>query len=112
MTEVPLEVMYGDSLVFQGDGNKTRSVVTADHNTKKLQATFTDSKVHYRFENEKYMGITIYDQNGNEKKVISVEGQETSESFAEQLNGVDFAYGDVIKVYHAESNRLKWYQKE
>ncbi|EJR45625.1 putative mucin/carbohydrate-binding domain-containing protein [Bacillus mycoides] len=111
VTEVPLEVMYGDSLVFRGDGNKTRSVVTADHNTKKLQATFTDSKVHYRFENEKYMGITIYDQNGNEKKVISVEGQETSESFAEQLNGVDFAYGDVIKVYHAESNRLKWYQK-
>ncbi|UYX51801.1 M60 family metallopeptidase [Bacillus thuringiensis] len=111
VTEVPLEVMYGDSLVFQGDGNKTRSVVTADHNTKKLQATFTDSKVHYRFENEKYMGITLYDQNGNEKKVISVEGQETSESFAEQLNGVDFAYGDVIKVYHAESNRLKWYQK-
>ncbi|PFQ50853.1 peptidase M60 [Bacillus cereus] len=111
VTEVSLEVIYGDSLVFQGDGNKTRSVVTADHNTKKLQATFTDSKVHYRFENEKYMGITLYDQNGNEKKVISVEGQETSKSFAEQLNGIDFAYGDVVEVYHAESDRLKWYQK-
>ncbi|ANS51081.1 hypothetical protein BT246_57840 [Bacillus thuringiensis] len=111
MTEVPLEVIYGDSLVFQGDGNNTRSIVTADHNTKKLQATFTDAKVHYRFENEKYMGITLYDQNGNEKKVISAEGQESSKSFAEQLNGVDFAYGDVIKVYHAESDRLKWYQK-
>ncbi|HEF1898523.1 putative mucin/carbohydrate-binding domain-containing protein [Bacillus cereus group sp. MYBK108-2] len=111
VTEVPLEVIYGDSLVFQGDGNNTRSVVTADHNAKKLQATFTDSKVHYRFENEKYMGITLYDQNGNEKKVISVEGQESSKNFAEQLNGVDFAYGDVIKVYHAESDRLKWYQK-
>ncbi|MGX5480175.1 putative mucin/carbohydrate-binding domain-containing protein [Bacillus thuringiensis] len=111
VTEVPLEVIYGDSLVFQGDGNNTRSIVTADHNTKKLQATFTDAKVHYRFENEKYMGITLYDQNGNEKKVISAEGQESSKSFAEQLNGVDFAYGDVIKVYHAESDRLKWYQK-
>ncbi|MGW8751788.1 putative mucin/carbohydrate-binding domain-containing protein [Bacillus wiedmannii] len=111
VTEVPLEVIYGDSLVFQGDGNNTRSVVTADHNAKKLQATFTDSKVHYRFENEKYMGITLYDQNGNEKKVVSAEGQESSKNFAEQLNGVDFAYGDVIKVYHAESDRLKWYQK-
>ncbi|WP_254489494.1 putative mucin/carbohydrate-binding domain-containing protein [Bacillus thuringiensis] len=109
--EVPLEVIYGDSLVFQGDGNNTRSIVTADHNTKKLQATFTDAKVHYRFANEKYMGITLYDQNGNEKKVISAEGQESSKNFAEQLNGVDFAYGDVIKVYHAESDRLKWYQK-
>ncbi|HDR7541446.1 putative mucin/carbohydrate-binding domain-containing protein [Bacillus sp. CH_442] len=111
VTEVPLEVIYGDSLVFQGDGNNTRSIVTADHNTKKLQATFTDAKVHYRFENEKYMGITLYDQNGNEKKVILAEGQENSKNFAEQLNGVDFAYGDVIKVYHAESDRLKWYQK-
>ncbi|PET20044.1 putative mucin/carbohydrate-binding domain-containing protein [Bacillus thuringiensis] len=111
VTEVPLEVIYGDSLVFQGDGNNTRSIVTADHNTKKLQATFTDAKVHYRFANEKYMGITLYDQNGNEKKVISAEGQESSKNFAEQLNGVDFAYGDVIKVYHAESDRLKWYQK-
>ena len=111
VTEVPLEVIYGDSLVFQGNGNTTRSVVTADHNTKKLQATSTDSKVHYRFEKEKYMGITLYDQNGNEKKVISVEGQETAKNFAEQLNGVNFAYGDVIKVYHAESDRLKWYQK-
>ncbi|MED3052317.1 peptidase M60 [Bacillus thuringiensis] len=111
VTEVPLEVIYGDSLVFQGDGNNTRSIVTANHNAKKLQATFTDAKVHYRFENEKYMGITLYDQNGNEKKVISAEGQESSKNFAEQLNGVDFAYGDVIKVYHAESDRLKWYQK-
>ncbi|MYW24485.1 peptidase M60 [Bacillus thuringiensis] len=111
VTEVPLEVIYGDSLVFQGDGNNTRSIVTADHNTKKLQATFTDAKVHYRFANEKYMGITLYDQNGNEKKVILAEGQESSKNFAEQLNGVDFAYGDVIKVYHAESDRLKWYQK-
>ncbi|MCU7666329.1 putative mucin/carbohydrate-binding domain-containing protein [Bacillus thuringiensis] len=111
VAEVPLEVIYGDSLVFQGDGNNTRSIVTVDHNVKKLQATFTDAKVHYRFENEKYMGITLYDQNGNEKKVASAEGQESSKNFAEQLNGVDFAYGDVIKVYHAESDRLRWYQK-
>ncbi|PFN80782.1 hypothetical protein COJ67_31485, partial [Bacillus thuringiensis] len=48
VTEVPLEVIYGDSLVFQGDGNNTRSIVTANHNAKKLQATFTDAKVHYR----------------------------------------------------------------
>ncbi|HDR3491166.1 TPA: wall-associated protein [Bacillus wiedmannii] len=110
VTEVPLEVIYGDSLIYQGDGNTVRSIVTANHNTKKLQATSTDSKVHYRFENEKYMGITLYDQKGNEKKVISVEGQESSKNFAEQLTGVDFEYGDVVEVYHAESNRLHWYQ--
>ncbi|MGQ0423055.1 putative mucin/carbohydrate-binding domain-containing protein, partial [Bacillus sp. HC-Mk] len=58
----------------------------------------------------KYMGITIYDRSGNVKKSISVEGQESSKNFANQLNGLDFAYGDVVEVYHAESDRLNWYQ--
>ena len=56
------------------------------------------------------MGITIYDRSGNIKKSISVEGQESSKNFANQLNGLDFAYGDVMEVYHAESDRLNWYQ--
>ncbi|MEQ5978186.1 putative mucin/carbohydrate-binding domain-containing protein [Bacillus cereus] len=107
---VVVNVGYENGIVFQGDGNKIRSIVTANYNTKKLQATFTDSKVHYRFENEKYMGITIYDRSGNVKKSISVEGQESSKNFANQLNGLDFAYGDVVEVYHAESDRLNWYQ--
>ncbi|NKW87012.1 putative mucin/carbohydrate-binding domain-containing protein [Bacillus cereus] len=107
---VVVNVGYGNGIVFQGDGNMIRSIVTANYNTKKLQATSTDSKVHYRFENEKYMGITIYDRSGNIKKSISVEGQESSKNFANQLNGLDFAYGDVMEVYHAESDRLNWYQ--
>ena len=107
---VVVNVGYGNGIVFQGDGNTIRSIVTANYNTKKLQATSTDSKVHYRFENEKYMGITIYDRSGNIKKSISVEGQESSKNFANQLNGLDFAYGDVMEVYHAESDRLNWYQ--
>ena len=32
-------------------------------------------------------------------------------SFAKELNGLAFEYGDVVKVYHAESSRLHWYQK-
>ncbi|MGQ0452967.1 putative mucin/carbohydrate-binding domain-containing protein, partial [Bacillus sp. SS-TM] len=55
-----VNVGYENGIVFQGDGNKIRSIVTANYNTKKLQATFTDSKVHYRFENEKYIVIPIY----------------------------------------------------
>ena len=74
VTEVSLEVMYGDSLVFQGYSNKTSSIVTVHHDTKKLQATVTDSKVHYRFENEKYFEFTLYDQNGNEKESYFVKG--------------------------------------
>ena len=57
------------------------------------------------------MGITLYDQNGTEKKHVTAEGQETSKNFAEQVNGTPFEYGDVIEVYHAEPSRLQWYKK-
>ena len=36
---------------------------------------------------------------------------ENTEAFAKELNGLAFEYGDVVKVYHAESSRLHWYQK-
>ncbi|MFC9447342.1 putative mucin/carbohydrate-binding domain-containing protein [Bacillus cereus] len=111
VTEVPLEVTYGDSIVYQGVANVTRSIVTLNHDAKKLHATFTDDTIHYRFVNEQYIGLTVYDQNGNEKKRVTAEGQETSKNFAEQVNGTAFEYGDVLKVYHAEPSRLNWYKK-
>lgn len=111
VTEVPMEVTYGDSVVYQGVSNITRSIVTLNHGEKKLHATFTDETIHYRFVNEQYIGLTLYDSNGKEKKHVTAEGQETSKKFAEQVNGAMFEYGDVLKVYHAESDRLNWYNK-
>ncbi|MEH7044426.1 putative mucin/carbohydrate-binding domain-containing protein [Bacillus thuringiensis] len=111
VTEVSVEVTYGDSIVYQGVSNVTRSIVTLNHAEKKLHATFTNEEIHYRFVNEQYIGLTIYDQNGNEKKHVMAEGQETSKNFAGQLNGTAFEYGDVLKVYHAEPSRLNWYKK-
>ncbi|MDA1803841.1 putative mucin/carbohydrate-binding domain-containing protein [Bacillus cereus group sp. BY32LC] len=110
VTEVPVEVTYGDSIVYQGVSNVTRSIVTLNHDEKKLHATFTNDTIHYRFVNEQYIGLTIYDGNGKEKKHVTAEGQETSKNFAEQVNGTQFQYGDTIKVYHAESDRLSWYK--
>lgn len=111
VTEVPVEVTYGDSLVYQGVSDVTRSIITLNHAEKKLHATFTNDEIHYCFVNEQYIGLTIYDQNGTEKKHVTAEGQETSQNFAEQVNGMAFEYGDVLKVYHAESDRLSWYKK-
>ncbi|MDC7734793.1 putative mucin/carbohydrate-binding domain-containing protein [Bacillus thuringiensis] len=111
VTEVSVEVTYGDSIVYQGVSNVTRSIVTLNHAEKKLHATFTNEEIHYRFVNEQYIGLTIYDQNGNEKKHVTAEGQESSKNFAGQLNGTAFEYGDVLKVYHAEPSRLNWYKK-
>ncbi|MDG2654066.1 putative mucin/carbohydrate-binding domain-containing protein, partial [Vibrio parahaemolyticus] len=44
------------------------------------------------------------------KKKATVKGVENAEEFAKKINGLEFAYGDVVKVYHAESNRFNWYQ--
>ncbi|MEO4019888.1 putative mucin/carbohydrate-binding domain-containing protein [Bacillus paranthracis] len=110
VTEVPVEVTYGDSIVYQGVSNVTRSIVTLNHDEKKLHATFTNDTIHYRFVNEQYISLTIYDGNGKEKKHVTAEGQETSKNFAEQVNGTPFQYGDIVKVYHAESDRLSWYK--
>ncbi|PGB04914.1 wall-associated protein [Bacillus toyonensis] len=110
VTEVPVEVTYGDSIVYQGLSNVVRSIVTLNHDDKKIHVTSTNEQIHSYFNNELYMGITLYDQNNNEKKHVTAEGQETSKNFAEQLNGMMFEYGDVVKVYHAESDRLSWYK--
>lgn len=110
VTEVPVEVTYGDSLVYQGLSNSIRSIVTLNHEEKKLHATYTNEQIHSYFKSELYMGITLYDGEGNEKKHVTAEGQETSQNFAEQVNGTPFQYGDTIKVYHAESDRFNWYK--
>ncbi|WP_435867738.1 putative mucin/carbohydrate-binding domain-containing protein [Bacillus anthracis] len=110
VTEVPVEVTYGDSLVYQGLSNSIRSIVTFNHDEKKLHVTHTNEQIHSYFKNELYMGITLYDGDGKEKKHVTAEGQETSKNFAEQVNGTPFQYGDTIKVYHAESDRLSWYK--
>ncbi|MDA2670989.1 M60 family metallopeptidase [Bacillus cereus] len=110
VTEVPVEVTYGDSLVYQGLSNSIRSIVTFNHDEKKLHVTHTNEQIHSYFKNELYMGITLYDGDGKEKKHVTAEGQETSKNFAEQVNGTPFRYGDTIKVYHAESDRLSWYK--
>ncbi|MGG1606665.1 putative mucin/carbohydrate-binding domain-containing protein [Bacillus wiedmannii] len=110
VTEVALEVTYGDSLVYQGLYNDIASIVTFDHEEKKLHVTYTNEQIHSYFNKELYMGITLYNQNGAEKKHVIAEGQETSKNFAQQVNGSSFQYGDVVKAYHAESDRLSWYK--
>ncbi|MGF9872389.1 putative mucin/carbohydrate-binding domain-containing protein [Bacillus tropicus] len=110
VTEVPVEVTYGDSIVYQGLSNVVRSIVTFNHDEKKLHVTHTNEQIHSYFKNELYMGITLYDGDGKEKKHVTAEGQETSKNFAKQVNDTPFQYGDTIKVYHAESDRLSWYK--
>ncbi len=112
---VVVNVGYGDSLLvyglkYTGEGD-LKSTVTLHHGTKKFSATDTKNLIHDYFQDEKYFEFTLYDKEGKKKKNIAVKGLENTEAFAKEVNGLAFEYGDVVKVYHAESSRLHWYQK-
>ncbi|AJG75339.1 peptidase M60-like family protein [Bacillus thuringiensis] len=114
VTEVPVEVIYGDSIMFFGTwygGTNIKSIVTLNHEEKKFSVTDSAGKMHTAFADEKYMGMTVYDKDGKEKKALSVKASENTKVFAEQFNGMTFEYGDVVKVYQREFDRFKVYKK-
>ncbi|MEC5306886.1 M60 family metallopeptidase [Bacillus thuringiensis] len=113
VTEVPVEVIYGDSIMFFGTwhgGTNIKSIITLNHEDKKLSTVGSEGPVHTHFKGEKYMGLTVFDKVGKEKKQIVLEGTENTKAFAEQFNGMSFEYGDVVKVYQAEFDRFKVYK--
>lgn len=109
---VVANVSYGDSLVFKGLNYDTniKSIVTLQHDQKKFSAIADSNPVHYYFKEDTYFEFSLLDQNGNEKKKATVKGVENAEEFAKSINELEFEYGDVVKVYHAESDRFNWYQ--
>ncbi|MED1898606.1 M60 family metallopeptidase [Bacillus thuringiensis] len=113
VTEVPVEVIYGDSIMFFGTwhgGTNIKSIITLNHEDKKLSTVGSEGPVHTYFKGEKYMGLTVFDKDGKEKKQMVLEGMENTKAFAEQFNGMSFEYGDVVKVYQAEFDRFKVYK--
>lgn len=114
ITEVPVEVIYGDSIMFFGtwhDGTNIKSIVTLNHEEKKFSTTDSEGPMHTSFADEKYMGMTVYDKDGKEKKALSVKASENTKEFAERFNGMAFEYGDIVKVYQREFDRFKVYKK-
>jgi hypothetical protein len=114
VTEVPVEVIYGDSIMFFGTsygGTNIKSVVTLNHEEKKFSTTDSAGPMHTSFADEKYMGMTVYDKGGKEKKALSVKASENTKGFAEQFNGMTFEYGDMLKIYQKEFDRFKVYKK-
>ncbi len=57
---------------------------------KKINVSFIGNEFHDRFKNEKYVKITLYDKDGNEKKNISIEGQENSKKSLYNLKVLNF----------------------
>ncbi|MCV5404089.1 hypothetical protein OFM88_31530, partial [Escherichia coli] len=67
---VPVNVLYGDSMVFKTYWN-TNSVLTLNHKDKKFNTTLLRNILDHNYRNQKYVGVTIYDANGNKKKNVS-----------------------------------------
>ena len=114
ITEVPVEVIYGDSIMFFGtwhDGTNIKSIVTLNHEEKKFSTTDSEGPMHTSFADEKYMGMNVYDKDGKEKKALSVRASENTKEFAAQFNGMAFEYGDIVKIYQKEFDRFKVYKK-
>ena len=107
---VVVNIGYGDSLVFKGLNYDTniKSIVTLQHDQKKFSAMADSNPVHYYFKEDTYFEFSLLGK--MEMRKETVKGVENAEEFAKSINGLEFEYGDVVKVYHAESDRFNWYQ--
>ncbi len=94
VNSIPVSVngVYGDSMLFKTYWN-TNSVLTLQHKDKKFNATLVRNILEHSYRNQKYVGVTIYDANGNEKKSVSAEGHEGLKNFVKELDGMSFEYG-------------------
>ena len=46
---VPVNSLYGDTMVFKGYGNEVNSVITLLHDEKKINVSFIGNEFHDRF---------------------------------------------------------------
>ncbi|WP_327444093.1 immunoglobulin-like domain-containing protein [Clostridium tarantellae] len=66
-----------------------------------------DNTFHEYFSNRTYSTIKILDQYRKEKKSISFIGTDyVNSSKLQELNGYNYEYGDRIKIFHAEPDKL------
>lgn len=94
--ESPTKVKPSFEIVFDNDTNKY--VVKNKSNTP-INAKLGDNLA---------FKITIYDESGQERKTIELNGSDTGESTKlDELNRVEFRYGDTIKVWSADTKSLR-----
>ena len=101
-------MVYGDSIAYVGYGDDIASIVTLKHRRNSMQLIWIARFMSILIKS--YTWESRYTIETEKRKTCNSRGQETSENFAKQVNGMQFEYGDVVKVFHAEPDRLKWHQ--
>ena len=83
-------------IVFDNDTNK---YVVKNRSNKPINPELGDNPA---------FKIRIYNQAGEERKTIELNGSDTGESAKlDELNNVDFSYGDRIRVWSADTKSLR-----
>ena len=83
-------------IVFDND---THKYVVKNRSNKPINAELGDNPA---------FKIRIYNQAGEERKTIELNGSDTGESAKlDELNNVDFSYGDRIRVWSADTKSLR-----
>lgn len=100
---------YPNKITVRGLGLEGHAYRGADiglnTETKKFEVSGmsgTAYRIHYRFGDNKYFTLKLYDAYGNLKKELDLKGVDKVNKLNE-LNDVSFEYGDFIRLYHAES---------
>ena len=64
--------------------------------------------LHSGYKDNEYFSIKIFDANGQIKLNETFRGVSTTQKVADVLNNFQFDYGYIIKMFHAEPDRLKF----
>ncbi|MGG0257142.1 M60 family metallopeptidase [Bacillus toyonensis] len=101
---VPVNVVYGDSLVFQGIGNWNSATVTLNHKSKRLTAvTENENSVIHNFFPNQYYSLTVFNSDGVTERLRALaNGTDTPQSFVKSIHNFPIVYGDIIKIQHEE----------
>lgn len=92
-----------NEIIFKGYNNNEFLKVSFDSETKQLKAV-SNGQAANPYIGGKYAEITHHDKKGNVKGRYSLNGGQTANEIANQINNLEYSDGDFIKLYHAEKN--------
>lgn len=60
---------------------------------------------HTYFNDNAYIKLTLIGEDGEEKKSVTMTGDDNVSTIVDAFNNLDFEYGDNLKIYHAEGEQ-------
>ncbi len=88
--------------------NRLKATIRFNKNTKLLEVSGRDHRLHDYFPNEPYFKFEMLTSSGSTIISKSFTGLNTGTDVVNALNGVKFDYGNIIKFYHREPDKLSF----